>query len=142
MPIIKELKIKDTPSTDDEYTLYANKGLNYLFNVVNDMIVVDLYLPMFLYNQIDFVGSLSFFYEEGDYPMIDLAFISEKHRRKGYMYDLYEFLIEKYGAVISDTQISQSAFQMWTKLAKTYTVEEIAIANDGQDSPTRFIVRK
>lgn len=138
MPIIKEFDVKDIVATDDEYTLYTNKGVNYLFSVVEDMTVVDIYLPLNLYNQNDFIGSLSFF-NDYEYPVIDLSFTSDKCRRQGHMYNLYEFLIQKYGGLISDTQVSVSAFMLWNKLKLKYNVQEYKIADDHLDAPTRFI---
>lgn len=141
MPLIKEVKFKDISATDEEYTLYSNKGVNYLFSVVEDMTVVDIYLPLEMYNQNDFIGSMSFF-NDYEYPVIDLAFTAEKFRRQGHMFNLYEFIINLYGGLISDTQVSVGAFLLWQKLKTKYKIEEFKIADDNLESPTRFLVEK
>jgi hypothetical protein len=105
------------------------------------MTVVDIYLPLKLYNQNDFIGSMSFF-NDYEYPVIDLAFTAEKFRRQGHMYNLYDFLIQTRGGLISDTQVSCAAYMLWNKLKCKYRVQEYKIADDDLDSPTRFMVEK
>jgi hypothetical protein len=142
MPIIKELEIKNISPTNEEISVFSNCGVHYVFSEAGDLTVVDIYKTV-EYAQDDFIGSLSMFMSEDMIPMVDLSFVSEKYRRQGHMFNLYQFVISMYGGLISDIQITKEANCLWDKLALIYDRTEERISEDGDlFSPTRYIIKE
>lgn len=141
MPIIRELEIKDITPTNDEISVFSNCGVHYVFSEAGDMTIVDIYKTV-EYAQDDFIGSLSMFMTDDIIPMVDLSFVAEKYRRQGHMFNLYCFVINMYGGLISDIQITQEASYLWDKLAKCYHRTEERISDDGDLlCPTRYVIK-
>ena len=144
MPIIRELEIKDIAPTNGDITVFSNCGVHYVFSEdgESEIAVIDIYKTV-EYAQDDFIGSVSMFMTEDMVPMIDLAFIVPKYRRQGHMFNLYCFIINMYGGLISDVQITKEASKLWDKLAKCYHRTEEVIADDGDLlCPTRYIIKE
>lgn len=81
--------------------------------------------------------AILFYFVENDVPIIDLAMAFEK--RKGWMYQAYKTLINAYGILYSDTQVSPESGSLWSKLSNEYSVTEEPTE---YETITRFVARK
>jgi len=141
MPIIKELNFnEDFSQTDQEYAVYRNADKCYMFSDGGDTTIVDIFKDGNAFES-SYIGSLSYFMED-DIPRIDLAIVDEKERGKGVMTDLYSFLVDLYGILASDIQMTKSAQRMWKKLSNKYKLTEENLEGDIENGPTRYILRK
>jgi len=141
MPIIKDFDIHNISPTNEEISVFSNCGVHYVFSRAEDMTIVDIYKSTD-YAEDDFIGSLSVFMSDDIIPIIDLSFVVEKHRRRGHMYNLYCFMVDLYGGLISDIQVTPEANELWMKMSKTYTVKEEVISDDGTPAPTRYVIQE
>ena len=73
-----------------------------------------------------------------DRPIIAAVEVNNNLRNKGIGYLIYEYLITKYNGIYSDTILSDAAFSIWKKLAKSYQVqvhdEDMFISNTIDDA--------
>lgn len=125
--------------TNGEHELHKNGKYIYLLKEDADCSVVDVFLESDECTGMTFVATLSYFLEE-DIPLIDYAVVSPEHRNKGIMTELYKFMVELYGVLASDTQISFHAEKIWKKLGKIYTLTDEALYGDM--AITRYVLRK
>jgi hypothetical protein len=72
-----------------------------------------------------FIGYITFehFKKDYDYPnavVVDFTFLLSKFRGSGIMVDAYRILIDHYGAVVSDRDLTPESNAIYMKLAKEY----------------------
>ena len=141
MPIIKDMKYFEFNETHEEFAVFRNGNMNYLFSEADEMTIVDIFKSGESF-ETSYIGSLSLFITEDERPIVDLASVAPSEQGKGVMTNLYSFLIEMYGVLISDTQMTTYASKMWNKLGKVYTLTEELCEDDMVEGPTRYVLRK
>ena len=137
MPTIKKTTIGPNSEMDDKllhrYEIYKDKKQIDSFKKDNiEYILFEYASPLWFFldkdTPVGFSGFRGLDEDFFNFVRLGTLYVTKKYRNKGIATNLYTYMIEKYGGIVSDYELSKNdkfgSFYVYEKLSKKYNVYE------------------